>query len=443
MRQMSAEIGDLRGAARVERARCGTAVRRLETASLALLAATLWAPAAPAEPFASARAFATPEGAAAGLTHRVAVFGPDDRILLPAERAGLSASVGLLVEPRSQSVCTAFCVGDDVIATAGHCLFRTVGERAPRLKGFEFRLQPRTGPGHNGAAAVARIAGAERGAEAQHVAAGSMSLRVSPPIDAAHDWALARLNAPICKGRALPLSRQPEREFVRLSAAQRIYQVAYHSDFGNWKLALGAPCAVRRSFNSAEWSVIAKDFVAADQVILHTCDTGGASSGSPMLIDGAAGPEVVGINVGTYLQSRVLTQQGEVVHRYKSETVANTAVATSAFRPALEALSRADIVAERRDLKAMQRLLAAEGHYAGSQDGLYGATLAAAIRDFERSEGRSETGLATVALLKRLAAREAERRSAPGDPKAAPAPAIETGSVGSHTLSREKARVPR
>jgi hypothetical protein len=411
-------------------------LRRALGALLPLLLAVLQPPGAGAGPLSSdhERPAAAQD---AGLLHPVAVFGPDDRVILPADRTGLSGSIGLLVEPRSQSVCTAFCVGDDVIATAGHCLFRTAGERAPRLKGFEFRLQPRTGP-----AAVARIAGAERGAEAQHVAAGSMSLRVSPPIDAAHDWALARLNTPICRGRALPVSRQPERELVRLSAAQRIYQVAYHSDFGNWKLALGAPCAVRRSFNSAEWGVIAKDFVAAEQVILHTCDTGGASSGSPMLIDGAAGPEVVGINVGTYLQSRVLTQQGEVVHRYKSETVANTAVAVSAFRPALEALSRADIVAERSDLKTLQRLLAAEGLYAGPRDGVYGAKLGSAIRAFERAEGRSETGLATVALLRRLTARDAERRGQPPVAKSPPAHGIETGSVGSHTLLGVKARLP-
>lgn len=434
MRQISADIGALGGFAEAWRGR-----RRAAVAALALLIATpLGVSGAEAGALFPAQAFLIAGQSAPGTLVPVAVFGPDDRIPLPADRASLSGSVGLLVEPRSQSVCTAFCVGDDVIATAGHCLFRTAGERAPRLHGFEFRLQPR-----NGANAVARIAGGDHNAEAQHVAAGSMSLRVNPPIDAAHDWALARLNSPICKGRALPISRQPERELVKLSAAQRIYQVAYHRDFGNWDLALGAPCAVRRSFNSAEWGVIAKDFVAAEQVILHTCDTGGASSGSPMLIDGASGPEVVGINVGTYLQSRVLTQQGEVVHRYKSETVANTAVAASAFRAALEALSRADIVAERRELRTMQRLLAAEGHYAGPRDGIYGSKLAAAIRSFERVEGRSETGLATLALLRRLTAREAERRGQPPTAKSPPMHEIETGSVGSHTLSRDKARVPR
>lgn len=382
---------------------------------------------------------AQPTGPGSGQAHasqvqRIAVFGTDDRVLLPPDKARLRRSIGLLYESRSHSVCTAFCVGDDMIATAGHCLFRTEGERPLRLKGVEFRLQP------SGERAVSsRIAGAEHNGEAQHVAAGSLNLRVRPPIDAAQDWALIRLRAPICKGRALAISRQPAEALIKLSAAQRVYQVSYHRDFGNWELAYGAPCAIRRSFEGANWRAIAKDFVDAAHVVLHTCDTGGASSGSPMLIDGPAGPEVVGINVGTYLQSKVLTQHGEVVHRYKSETVANTAVGAGAFRSTRDALARAQILPRRADIVALQRLLAAEGLYSGTADGIYGPLLNAAVRAFERSEGRSETGLATVPLLKRLAARDAERRGAPGAPDPSE---IETGSVGSHTLSRGNVKLP-
>jgi hypothetical protein len=369
------------------------------------------------------------------VVHRVAIFGSDDRVMLPAEKSDLTRSIGLLYEGRSHSVCTAFCVGDDVVATAGHCLFRTEGERPLRLKGVEFRLQPRGAP-----VISTRIAGGVHNGEAQHVAAGSLKLRITPPIDAAQDWALIKLSAPICKGHALPISRQAPAALVKLSAAQRVYQVSYHRDFGSWDLALGAPCPIRRSFGGADWKVISKDFVDANHVILHTCDTGGASSGSPMLMDGPNGPEVIGINVGTYLQAKVLTQRGEVVHRYKSETVANTAVSAAAFRPALEALSRADVIAKRTGISELQRLLKAEGHYSGTADGIYGPMLNTAVRAFERAEGRNETGLATTALLKRLEARDAERRGAPGAKP--PSSEIETGSVGSHNVTRGKARLP-
>lgn len=403
-------------------------------ASLVLLLAGLAATSAQADPFGAVRA---PSGDKRPLVHRVSVFGTDDRILLPADKSALNRSIGLLYDTRSHSVCTAFCVGDDVIATAGHCLFRTADEKPLRLKSFQFRLQPRNAP-----PASTPIAGYGRNAEAQHVATGSQKLRVRPPIDAAADWALVRLMKPVCKGRALPISRQPEDEMIKLSAAQRVYQVAYHRDFGDWELALGAPCAIRRSFNGADWSAISKDFVDASHVILHTCDTGGASSGSPMLIDGPAGPEVIGINVGTYLQSRVLTQHGEVVHRYKSETVANTAVAAGAFRDTLDALSRADILAGRPEIMELQALLAAAGYDAGPRDGVYGGRLNTAIRAFERTEGRKETGLATTVLLRRLNALDAERRgNSPGD-RIRP-PNVETGSVGSHDITRSSARLPR
>jgi protease YdgD len=363
-----------------------------------------------------------------------AVFGADDRVPLPEQRAALRASIGLLYEQRSHSICTAFCVGDDMIATASHCVFGTEAVRAPRLKGFSFRLQP---PGQPGAGV--RIAGAGRNGEAQHVAAGTVRLSVKPPIDAASDWALLKLERPACKGHALAISRQPESALIKLSAAQRVYQVSFHRDFGNWQLAYGAPCAIRRSFEGADWGTISKDFADASHVILHTCDTGGASSGSPMLIDGPAGPEVVGINVGTYLQARVLTQQGQVVHRYKSESVANTAVGASAFRPTLEAMSHAELIGDRDGIRELQRLLAADGHYAGSLDGVYGSKLNAAIQAFERAEGRGATGLATTALLRRLAALDAERR---GRMAGARSRTIETGSIGSHRVSGGKGRLP-
>ena len=362
---------------------------------------------------------------------RIAIFGADDRVPLPADRAGLNASVGLIYEPGSQSVCTAFCVGDDVAATAGHCLFRTAGERAPRLPGFTFRLSPKGAPD-----AVSRIAGTRQGGAPQNVAAGTLNLRVRPPIDASSDWALMRLETPICKGRSLPLSRQPADKLVELSTAQRVYQVSYHRDFGKWELALGHPCAIRRSFAGADWDSISKDFTDPRHVILHTCDTGEASSGSPMLIDGPAGPEVVGINVGTYLQSRVLTQQGKIVHRYKSKTVANTAVSADAFRGVLDVLGRAEILVARDDMKSLQRLLASEGYRVGAADGLYGPKLSTAIRAFEQAEGRSETGLATAELLKRLSARDAERRG--GQPGPHQSLHIETGSVGGYDADRGK-----
>jgi protease YdgD len=362
----------------------------------------------------------------------IAVFGTDDRVPLPTSRQALGQSVGLLYEAASHTICSAFCVGDATIATAGHCIFRTQGEPSLKTSGFTFRLpSART-------ATSSRIAGVQQGTGAQFVAASSSRLSVYPPIDAAHDWALIRLEAPICARRALPVSRRPAEELVKLSAQDRVYQVGYHRDFGNWQLALGTPCAIRRGFAAADWKTISRDFTDAEHVILHTCDTGGASSGSPLLIDGPAGPEVIGINVGTYVQSRVLTQNGEVVHRYKADSVANTGVSAEAFMPQLLAFTRADILPTRAKLRELQILLAAEGHYAGQHDGTYGPELRAGIERFERAEGRPETGLATRGLLARLKALSMERVGATATSHRAQ---IETGRVGSHETSKATSEV--
>lgn len=368
------------------------------------------------------------------VVHPVAVFGTDERKPLPESYRALAASIGLLYEQRSHSVCTAFCVDDAIVATAGHCLYRTSGERAPTAAGFTFRL-----PGRPSAKAATRIAGAATGAAPQNITSGSMRLSIQPPIDAARDWALVRLSAPICKGARLPVSRRSPNELVKLSAAQRIYQVAFHRDFGNWQLAFASPCAVRRTFGNADWNTISHDFADPTDVILHTCDTGGASSGSPLLIDGPSGPEVVGINVGTYVQSKVLLQNGEVVHRYQSDSVANTGVASAAFLPRLEAFTRAEIIATRAEVRALQALLVERGFYTGSPDGAFGPALRAAIEKFEQSEGRPETGLATTALLQRLNVLRAELKSATA---ANAAPKIETGKVGSHEQSKARGSLP-
>ena len=147
---------------------------------------------------------------------------------------------------------------------------------------------------------------------------------------------------------------------------------------------------------------IRRDFANPDQLLLHTCDTGAASSGSPLLVDGPHGPEVVGINVGTYVQSKVIMLNGEVLHRFKSDDVANTGVNALAFAPALEAFLKAETLMSRKDVRRLQDALAARGLYAGPRDGRYGPGLKVAIEGFERASRMPVSGLATRLLLETL-----------------------------------------
>ena len=54
------------------------------------------------------------------LVHPVSVFGDDQRVPLPQSLREAGSKLGVLYDSRSHSVCTAFCVAPDVVATAAH-----------------------------------------------------------------------------------------------------------------------------------------------------------------------------------------------------------------------------------------------------------------------------------------------------------------------------------
>ncbi len=326
-----------------------------------------------------------PLGAAA------AVFGADERAPVPQSLRAAVGKIGVIFDPRSRSICTAFCVAPNIVATAAHCLYRTADETPLRLTDVTVRL--------HASRATSHIAGADLGAPEPNVVAGSTHLNVRPPIDATRDWALVRMARPLCKAGILKVAPHPVDDVMRLAAHKRVYNIAYHRDLPKWQPMLGRPCSVKRNFADAPWSIIRRDFAEPDQLLLHTCDTGGGSSGSPLLVDGPDGPEVVGINVGTYVQSKVVMLNGEVVHRFKSDDVANTGVNAQAFADALAAFKHADLLASARDIRRLQEALAALSLYEGPRDGRYGEALKGAIKTFERASAMPVTGLATRPLL--------------------------------------------
>src|SRR5262245_38897089 len=187
-----------------------------------------------------------------------AVFGADDRVPLPAKYKDLQDKMGLLFNPRSRMVCTAFCVAPDIVATAGHCLFKITGERAPRIADFWFARN------YDAVRDYARVAGHATGASAQNVMSGASALNMRPPIDATRDWALVRLARASCSKGVLTVRPLPTEEIIAEAAAQRAFQVSYHRDFTPWRLAYASPCAIDRAFDRADWKTIARDFADAD-----------------------------------------------------------------------------------------------------------------------------------------------------------------------------------
>lgn len=367
--------------------------------------------------------------------HRVAVFGSDDRRDLPPAQQSLERKIGTLTDLITRSQCTAFCLSETVVATAGHCLFRTRDESRPDLSNFRFQLR---GPRRMTSAS---IAGSQSPAGVYHIASGSMSLSVKPPIEATRDWAIVKLDAPVCAAGGLPLSARSAADLAQpgVAAGTALYQIGYHRDFSNGRLAYGPLCLVSRSFRSADWATIQSDFYNARDLLLHSCDTGGGSSGSPLLIDGPHGPEVAGINVGTYVQSRILMVNDAVAHRYQAENVANTGVSATVLAAAFAALETVSFISTRDDMRDLQILLSGLGVFSGPRDGLFGPSSRQAIEAFERLNGLPVTGLATLNLLDRLRTLTVAKAMPAMQPTAA---VVETGSVrgfGLTTANKRKA----
>jgi len=337
----------------------------------------------------------------------IAVFGSDERSPMPAKYKDVQEKIGLFFNLRRRTVCTAFCVASNVVVTAGHCLLGTGAEQPARFADFWFSRH------FEAAHEQSRVAGYANGTATQHVLLGSQRLSIHPPIDATRDWALVRLARPVCSKGVLPVRVLPIEQILSEAGAQHVFQIAYHRDFMPWRLAYSRPCGVARSFEAVGWRQIERDFAEPEALILHTCDTGGGSSGSPILLDTPQGPQVIGINVGTYEQAKVLMQDGEVKKRLKANTIANTAVASAAFAARLEAFQQAVILATPGEMRELQSLLARRQFYSGPVNGTYDGALKAAIEAYEQAEGLAVTGLATVALLERLGGSAVERAKEP------------------------------
>ena len=332
----------------------------------------------------------------ARIVSKVAVFGADERAPLAGSQLEFKKTIGTLTSRKTGATCTAFCVGPDVIATASHCLFGTAESAKPDITDMEFAL-------HSGSAIEATpLAGLATGMVKQNIISGTEALAVRPPIDAANDWAIARTETAICHGGGLKLSEKSQSEIAKLARDGAIYQVAMHRDLPQPELMLGKPCGAERTFPGADAETIARDFRDPEAVIFHTCDTGGGSSGSPLLIDGANGPDVIGINVGTYVLSKMVLRASGKAEPEKSQPIANTAVETARFSGAVATLSARDLIRDPSEVRHLEIQLRKYQLYRGRATGHLTGDLEEAIKHFETLTGRQPTGLIRRALLSEI-----------------------------------------
>ncbi len=332
----------------------------------------------------------------------VAMFGSDDRTDVPDKYSALEGKIGMLYEESTQTLCTAFCVAEGIVATASHCLFQPKNHRLPDLSEVVFRLSYGTTQKTSG------IAGRSTPFVKNSIAVGTTAFKNEPPLSAPMDWALVKLERPICTFGSLKVQPMKVPDIIAKAKEKKVFQVAYHWDYEHWKLAYSQPCRVSRDFDQIKWRFISQHFLNSSELILHSCDTGGASSGSPILLDTAtvedpgAAPVAVGINVGTYTRTRILLRQGRIIKRLKPDIIANTAVNASAFNRVVGELEKADLLASHDDMMKLQTELQLRSLYQGALDGRLGRETRKAIIKFENFSSLTPTGLPTQTLLRRL-----------------------------------------
>ena len=114
------------------------------------------------------------------------------------------------------------------------------------------------------------------------------------------------------------------------------------------------------------------------------------------------GYRVIGINVGTYVQSQVLVGSGSTAKLPQPLTVANTGVSATQFADALTAFAAAEVVGSAEEIATLQSDLAAAGYYRANIDGDFGDLTRAAISAYEFANGLTVLGVPTITLMKRL-----------------------------------------
>ena len=169
----------------------------------------------------------------------VQIFGKDTRREPPARYNELKKSVGQLETPVGSKLflCTAFCVADNVVATAAHCLFE------PQVRNHLSRTSIAIGQGPD--RRITTIHGRNEEEIQWSIIAGATAAKTEEiPLKWAHDWALVRMAAPVCKERSLSVLTTGDFATSWRKALERdVFILGYHADKGPRTLRYSDDCS--------------------------------------------------------------------------------------------------------------------------------------------------------------------------------------------------------
>jgi tetratricopeptide (TPR) repeat protein len=322
------------------------------------------------------------------------VFGRDTRREPPAKYAELTKSVGQL-ETRVGSkffLCTAFCVADNVVATAAHCLFE------PEIRNHLSKTSIAIGQGPD--RRVSAIHGRTPEEIQWSIIAGTTAVRTEGiPFNWAHDWALVRPAAPICKDRSLRVQTTGDHSTSWRKALEKdVFILGYHGDKGPRTLRYSDDCLSSDAPlepDLARWldTVVNLD---SEDLLHHRCDFFRGASGAPVFLVDPNGPLAIGV------ANLFATKLPKVPVEYKElneKAVTNRAVRASAFESKIALVRDAPALVSRDDLKIIQKALNEKGYYEGRITGAYDMGTRQAILDLERASDQPVTGRPTAQLV--------------------------------------------
>ena len=313
----------------------------------------------------------------------------DRRQFVPDKYDTLGLGVGLLVNRANNSICTAFCVGNDLIASNAHCLeWHPKRKQRNDLSNMAFKIladgdvlgETRLTWNKIGSPKQPRLSLLTEGIEG----AGRKSF-------AYRDWAVARLEYDICGPVVLKFADRKLLKNTRLLRRSRIFMIGFHGDL--------LKKHKRRSYVECKFQGF--DRRAGRRIGRHSCYGKKGSSGSPLFIQTARGPRVVAINVGTL--------HGRKYHRLpngRTKTISRwttyAAVIPARLVERLGRFSNSHYVDEVMSLVDFQKKLKGAGYFRGRTREGYISKTRSAIYRMERAKKLSPLGIPTKELLAEL-----------------------------------------
>lgn len=337
------------------------------------------------------------------------ILGKDDRRLVPKKYQKLARGIGLLYDSRRKHLCTAFCVGDDVIATNAHCIpYVSIKQRryVRSMRDFRYLLMEKGKILYHAKLQLNRVGDDNKpwmSILSGRVAVRSGRISANTWLREKHqDWALAKLSQSVCRGDVV---RFADAKFLRRKSNLRklkVFSIGFHGDKRDNKRRY-TPCRISKvSGRGNQLSVN------------HTCDTFQGASGSPIFVDTPAGPRVVALVVG-----QVRGRKWRQYPNGKRVTIArwntNVGVLPLQFLPKLERFQSAQFARSPIPTRVLQTQLIAAGYLRGNADGVFGPVTRRAIVKVEKELDLTPLGIPTRRVIEHLA--RADRGRANEAPK--------------------------